>query len=611
MTLLDELRKEYTIATLEELERKWAEEPTKSYSTGVPKLDRDTGVGGIPAGRITEIHGPDHCLAWDSFILYNIIDKGGRRQNKKGGTIQHLYERFHKIYGNKRKETKDSDFYVASINEKDCITLNKIMDVVKTGNQNCYEVITERGHKLICTKEHQFYIGNGKYEKLEKLDAGSWVFIHENIPNRKHYKQIRYSELFVKYHPSNRIKSITANDRTGFKKYNYIRYRVKNANIIVEADRNGLTYREYINLLNNGVKEEIDSLWTIPTGFVVHHKDFNSGNDDLSNLELMLDVEHRRLHAILSHNNLRFVVIPDKIKSIKYVGEMETYDIKCLVPYNNYVANKFVVHNSGKTSLALSTVAELHKANADELALYIDAENALDYEYALKFNVDRKRLIVLYPEQGEEVFTVAEKAVRSGEFAIVVVDSVPSVSPRKEMEGEIGDAHVGLVPRLVSQFLRKTAFAVRESGVAVIFTNQMRDRIGRVPLPPDSPGGRALKHHASLRIYLYNVEPIKQGNEILGSKIQYTIKKNKVGPSYGNGVFEIWNDRGICKEAGLLDMAVELGIIQQRGAWFIHNENTIGQGRSSTIKALSEPELYKIILQELKDAERTNHMEHN
>ncbi len=260
--------------------------------------------------------------------------------------------------------------------------------------------------------------------------------------------------------------------------------------------------------------------------------------------------------------------------------------------------------SSGKTTLVGSVIARLHE-NTDELALYIDPENALEASYFLSMGVDPNRLIIMSPEVGEDTFDVAEAGIRSGEFAIVAVDSIPAVSPKREMDGEIGDSHVGLVPRLVSQFLRKTAFAVRESGVAVIFVNQLRDRIARIPLPPESPGGRALKHHASVRLFLKNAGPLTNGTDAYGSKIEFTIKKSKVGGQYSIGAFEIWNDRGVCQQANLLDEAVERGVISQKGAWFRYGD-WAAQGRYAAITALEDRELFRTILEEVRNGKATN-----
>jgi recombination protein RecA len=246
----------------------------------------------------------------------------------------------------------------------------------------------------------------------------------------------------------------------------------------------------------------------------------------------------------------------------------------------------------GKTTTALSTIARLH-ATTDEFAAYIDIENALDKPYAERCGVDLERLYIVRPEFGEQAFDIAEKLIRSGECSIVVVDSVPAIASRVEVDGEIGDSHVGLLPRLISQFLRKTAFAIRESGVAVIFINQVRDRIGRIPMPPDTPGGYALKHHASVRVSFRKSGEVKESDgTVIGSTTAFKTEKNKVAQPFQTGNMEIWGDRGICREAGLLDLALERGVIQLKGSWFKIGDEVIGQGRIDTINALGNPELY-------------------
>jgi len=253
---------------------------------------------------------------------------------------------------------------------------------------------------------------------------------------------------------------------------------------------------------------------------------------------------------------------------------------------------------SGKTTTSLGVVAQMQETYTDGNALYIDAENAVDIPYAEKCGVDLERMYVVRPEWGEQAFDIAEKAIRSGEYKIVVVDSVPAISPRAEMEGDIGDAHVGLLPRLLSQFLRKTAFAIRASGVSVIFTNQVRDKISRAPFKSlGTSGGYALKHHISLGVWLRNAGEIKTtSGVVLGSTIEFIIKKNKIGPSFRKGEFEIWEDRGINKEVGVLGMALEKGIIIQRGAWFSYKDANIAQGRINLVNLLTnDRELFQEI----------------
>jgi len=245
---------------------------------------------------------------------------------------------------------------------------------------------------------------------------------------------------------------------------------------------------------------------------------------------------------------------------------------------------------SGKTTTSLSVIAQMQGTYDDAKALYIDAENAVDISYAVVCGVDLERMYIVRPEWGEQAFDIAEQAIRSGEYRIVVVDSVPAISPRAEMEGDIGDAHVGLLPRLISQFLRKTAFAIRASGVSLVFTNQVRDKISRSPFKSlGTSGGYALKHHTSLGIWLRNAGEIKTTSGIsLGSKVEFTIKKNKVGPPFGHGEIEIWSDRGINKEVGVLNMALEKEIIIQKGAWFSYKDTNISQGRINLVNLLTE-----------------------
>lgn len=244
----------------------------------------------------------------------------------------------------------------------------------------------------------------------------------------------------------------------------------------------------------------------------------------------------------------------------------------------------------GKSTVALCTIAELHKADSEACAAYIDLENALDLTYAAHCGVDLNRLYTSYPEWAEQAFDVAETLIRSGSVHVVVIDSVSALSPRAEMEGEMGDAHIGLLPRLISQFLRRTAFAMRESGVAVIFINQIRDKISKMSFGGKTqPGGWALKHYCSARVYLRSAGEVRDTNDsIMGSTTAFKVEKNKVGTAFKVGEFQIWGDRGICREASLLDMAVSKGIIDKRGSWYVLDDNTIAQGEVATIKKLTE-----------------------
>lgn len=302
-----------------------------------------------------------------------------------------------------------------------------------------------------------------------------------------------------------------------------------------------------------------------------------------------------------------------KTASLVTMGDKESYDTVESIPTSvaaldqaigcgglpcGRITELFGPEHSGKSSLSLAVTASAQERNPEAMVMYIDVENALDRVYARKCGVQLNRLAVVHPEYGEQAFDIAEKGIRSGEFPVVVFDSVPAISPRAEMEGDIGDAHIGLLPRLMSQFLRRNAFAIRESGVVVLFTNQIRDKISRYGSGSwETPGGHALKHYASVRIALRSEGEVKMAEEPIGTKVVFTIKKNKVGPPYGVGNFEIWNTVGVNKWASLLDTLVYCDIMKMKGSWFICDEKPFAQGRSNAIKVLMDnPDIYQELM---------------
>jgi len=257
--------------------------------------------------------------------------------------------------------------------------------------------------------------------------------------------------------------------------------------------------------------------------------------------------------------------------------------------------------SSGKTTLALHVIAEAQKMHGE--AAFIDAEHALDPVYAKKLGVDIDNLIVSQPDTGEQALEITEALVRSGALDVVVVDSVAALVPKAEIDGDMGDSHMGLQARLMSQALRKLAGAINKSKTVLIFINQLREKIGIMfGNPETTTGGRALKFYASVRMDIRKVENIKQDGEIIGSRAKVKVVKNKVAPPFREAEFDIIYGQGISKEGNILDMAVNLDIIEKSGSWFSYNGNRIGQGRENVKKYLSEnPDILAEVDKKVRD----------
>ena len=251
--------------------------------------------------------------------------------------------------------------------------------------------------------------------------------------------------------------------------------------------------------------------------------------------------------------------------------------------------------SSGKTTVALHIVAEAQKRGGE--AAFIDAEHALDPIYAQNLGVDIDNLIVAQPDTGEQALDICEALVRSGALDVVVIDSVAALVPKAEIEGEMGDAHVGLLARLMSQALRKLTGIISKSGTVVIFINQLREKVGVMYGNPETtPGGKALKYFASVRMDVRRQEQLKNGSEAIGNHTRVKVVKNKVAPPFKEAEFDIIYGEGISKEGNVLDVAVELDIIKKSGAWFSYEGAKIAQGRDNARKYLKEnPDFYNMI----------------
>ena len=261
----------------------------------------------------------------------------------------------------------------------------------------------------------------------------------------------------------------------------------------------------------------------------------------------------------------------------------------------------FGPESSGKTTLALHAIAESQKAGGT--AAFIDAEHALDPVYAKRLGVDIDNLIVSQPDTGEQALEITEALVRSGAIDIIVVDSVAALVPKAEIDGDMGDTHVALQARLMSQALRKLAGVLNKSKTAIIFINQLREKVGIMfGNPETTPGGRALKFYASVRLDIRRIENIKQDGEVIGNRTRVKVVKNKVAPPFREAEFDILYGEGISKEGSILDLAVNLDIIDKSGAWFSYNGAKIGQGRENVKRYLKEnPKILAEIEQKIRD----------
>ncbi|MGB9904301.1 MAG: recombinase RecA, partial [Desulfotomaculales bacterium] len=266
------------------------------------------------------------------------------------------------------------------------------------------------------------------------------------------------------------------------------------------------------------------------------------------------------------------------------------------------VVEIFGPESSGKTTVALHVIAEAQKMGG--IAAFIDAEHALDPLYARNLGVDIDNLLVSQPDTGEQALEICEALVRSGAVDVVVVDSVAALVPRAEIEGEMGEPFVGLQARLMSQALRKLTGVISKSRTVAIFINQLREKVGVTFGNPEvTPGGRALKFYASVRLDVRRIDTLKQGTELVGNRTRVKVVKNKIAPPFKQADFDIMYGTGISREGILVDVAVDLNVITKSGAWYSYNEERLGQGRENVKEFLKEhPEIAREIENQIRQA---------
>lgn len=527
--LVDEVNKEWGAGTLiiPELGGQMVNEVPEVIPTGNEAIDKALGIGGVPCGRIIEVMGQEACLEESTRINYIVWDKKtGKMKNHKGGTIKSLYEKFNNISADSRRHS-DVFYTVPSFNEENAIFHNRVFDVVKTGSKRVYLLETATGKSILATKEHKFYTPDG-FKPLSDIKKGDTIFIHNNTSFRGEKQKTTYLAVCLKYHPFGRKKTVTANNRQGEKAYSYSMYRVNNSHLVYEAHMNEMTLETYKKTLNTTPPLLVNKMWFVPPGYEIHHIDENPRNDVPENLLLIKSGEHQKYHAHKNHNKLRFHLVEDTVVRKKMFIEKETYDIKCLAPYNNYIANGFAVHNSGKTTVVLHIIANAQKMG--KRCAFIDAEHALDRERAKAIGVDFEKMAISQPDSGEQALELLEFLIRSGQFGVIVVDSVAALTPKAEIEGEMVDANIGAQARMMGKIMRKITAPANKGKVCVIFTNQVRAKLGGFGFIPQTttPGGNALKFYASMRMDMVRTGNKKRGETLLYTTHKLTVKKNKL-----------------------------------------------------------------------------------
>lgn len=527
------------------------------WSTGIEALDAIIG-GGMPEGRVVEIFGPEGCLDSNTLIACSY----GKSNKYTKLEIKDLYRRFHRIHcGDGRKDRcldYDGDYYVRSVNENGIVISQKIADVVDCGAKKCYEVKTESGKTIVCTDEHKFLAEGGKYTELRNLRVNDLVYVHNNVRTKKgKINRPKYETVVVKYHPFGPKKLVRANGYKGEKKYCYERYQLGKHILVYESYLNGYTFDEYVNILNSKSKDFVRKLKFVNSKvYDVHHIDFDSTNNAVSNLQLIEKKEHNRLHSLAKIENLSYRVVLDKITSVEEAGERVTYDIKCYAPYNNYIANDFVTHNSGKTTLLY------HLCGLHPLCLDIPIEGTFDAERAGVFGNKPKQMLIYRAKYGEDAFNKTIQFGKAG-IPLIGIDSVPSMIPKDDAEkvlksaakDSIEEQRIGGTARLINKYLPVVEEIIEVTGTTLIFINQVRDKMNAMMFgeKTDTPGGRKLKHACSLRIQVArrawieipNKDPRNSAtNEKIGLIMKCKVVKSKVSNPMGECEIPLFFDRG-------------------------------------------------------------------
>lgn len=598
-------------------------ENVEAFSTGSFSIDRASGVWGLPRGRIIEIYGPESsgkCLTADALITtpHGLL------------TIEELFAEMNLDMDTQERVTDVRDLGVTIINEKG--EEEKISAATHNGIKAAKRIVLDDGRSIEVTANHPLRTLNNKGEKVwteaAEIAAGDVVISlgASGLPTGESTmtsaSAFQLGEL-VAYH--------NAQDRQAFRSIVAINASI-GALLNENADNASLTNEIEViaDALRRSDYAEVEVPRSVRCGDKGIQWSFLSGLfDDIlwDDKPVAVNVAHKPFATQLQVILLGFGIlsrvvenegnwmlfcdprtrisntteIGSKVVEVVDAGEKPTFDIM-VEETHSFIANGIINHN---TTLTLHAIADAQAKGGT--AMFIDAEHALDPEYAANLGVDVDNLLFSQPNDGEEAMEIADMGVRSGAVDIIVIDSVAALVPKAELKGEMGDSHVGLQARLMSQGLRKLTGAVSQNNCTVIFINQLREKVGVFfGSPETTSGGKALKFYASMRI---DVRRTGSNKDSKGEAISNTTKvkfvKNKVAPPFKVGNTQIFYGTGFSRESDLVEIGVETGIIKKSGSWFSYNNKQLGQGSTGAETALrNDPELARTIEEEIKEFDR-------
>lgn len=562
--------------------------PIGVIPTGSLSLDSALGIGGWPRGRVVEVFGDEACFDGDTRVSYQVRLPGrSRPSNSKGGSVKRLWERFNGVTPEgdgrgkyHRAVSEGAEFFAPSVNEDNRVAQNRIVDVVRVGVREVFRLTADNGFSTTVTEDHKFFNGIG-FVRLADLRPGDELLVHNNTRwSSDHQKPTRgRAEVYVKHHPHAPDKVVRDKQRG----YSHTYKRLKRARASLEAAMNGLDLESYVARLNSG---ELGGLVFSDPEMHVHHLNEDFTDDRPENLMLIGPPEHGRLHAVEKDNNLRFVAVPARVTSVEPVGEREVFDIKMASPFHTVVADGFVTHNSGKTTLALHGLAEAQKLGED--GLYVDAEHAVDFGYAERIGVNLEDLAVVQPDNGEEALETADFGIRAG-AKYVVIDSVAALIPKSDLD-KFGQTQLGSLARLMSQNVRNLVRTASQFGATIVFINQTRSKVGFVlGSPRTTTGGNALKFYSTVRVDVARSGKVESGGKTqIGIEVRAKVVKNKLAPPFQAASYDIIWGQGIDRGMDIIKAGLACGLLTKSGSWVVLGNDKLGQSVVKAAAAVTE-----------------------